>query len=879
MDEVERNIGALDDVSPIAWLQYANRERLVFDSFAVAVDRYFSNLEAQRSEEKMQSQQSSVIKRVEKARSELDERVERLKREELQYVRYAELLRENAEEVDAVRAILLSELSSGIRWADLGQVVRAAQKNGDPRAQIIDSLRLADNMIVLLLTDRYTDGDEDDMARELERVELRLDQNAFTNAEHYYDLMKKAQHKLQGTLESSQAALKGAEKRAKQQIGEIQMRNTVQKLRKPYWFEKFHWFLSSENFVVVAGRDMQQNELLVKRYLRRGDAYVHADVHGAASVVVKNYLPAGPNGVPPEVPARTLAEAGQFCICRSSAWKGKHTASSYWVHAEQVSKTAPTGEYLGTGSFMIRGHKNFLPPMQLELGFALLFKLDEESATRHRGERRVRGNDEESQSALSEVVSLAPRADDATSAALDYGAEHAGDDGDRASSSDGDDDADDDPAADAPAASRDSVAQDCAAGSRDRDDGVDGVDGDDSTGNEDEDEDDDIAAVAAMLGSYHAPVYVDTPEVDAPDAPGSPAPSSRSSRAALNAAAEQHDFIINNPIASEILLGPGARPESRVRLSAAERRRLKRSGRDAGAPARSKEGCFDGDGDGDSQDRPDDAHGRADVTAGRGNYAQKLQQPQKQQQQKQQLQKQQQQKQQPQKKTRGKHGKEKKQARRYAGQDDEERALRMAMLHVGESVEAQQPVDASSSQQIPPGKLGDKDRVSIFGALEHATFETRVQKKTRESGDASVQQARRDRRQLQREDNEDLKLMVEQEQLKMDEIDQRNREADIDSLTGAPRDDDVLLFAVPVCGPYAALHGYRFRVKLVPGSLKSGKAAHGCMEFFQHTRDLRPRERELMRCVPDDELNSRMISGVRLATAGAQVKSKKKKPA
>jgi len=30
-----------------------------------------------------------------------------------------------------------------------------------------------------------------------------------------------------------------------------------------------------------------------------------------------------------------------------------------------VSKTAPTGEYLPTGSFMIRGRKNFLPPHPL----------------------------------------------------------------------------------------------------------------------------------------------------------------------------------------------------------------------------------------------------------------------------------------------------------------------------------------------------------------------------------------------------------------------------------------------------------------------------------------------------------------------------------
>lgn len=63
---------------------------------------------------------------------------------------------------------------------------------------------------------------------------------------------------------------------------------------------------------MIGGRDQQQNELVVKRYLRpgkcqrkqvqhilshkqkltktkiAGDLYVHADLHGASSVVIKN---------------------------------------------------------------------------------------------------------------------------------------------------------------------------------------------------------------------------------------------------------------------------------------------------------------------------------------------------------------------------------------------------------------------------------------------------------------------------------------------------------------------------------------------------------------------------------------------------------------
>ena len=99
---------------------------------------------------------------------------------------------------------------------------------------------------------------------------------------------------------------------------------------------------------MLGGRDQQQNELLVKRHLRSGDLYIHADLHGATSVIIKN--PTG-NDVPP----RTLQEAGILACCHSAAWEAKVPAPAYWVKHDQVSKTAPTGEYLTTGAFMIRG--------------------------------------------------------------------------------------------------------------------------------------------------------------------------------------------------------------------------------------------------------------------------------------------------------------------------------------------------------------------------------------------------------------------------------------------------------------------------------------------------------------------------------------------
>merc|ERR1712061_339531 len=184
--------------------------------------------------------------------------------------------------------------------------------------------------------------------------------------------------------------------------------STIIKARKVYWFEKFFWFISSENYLVIGGRDAQQNELLVKRYMKPNDVYVHADLHGAATVIVKNHLAtsSSSSSSPTPVPPKTLTEAGQFAVCFSAAWDSKVMTAAYWVTPDQVSKTAPSGEYLTVGSFMIRGKKNFLPPSDLIMGFGFLFKLEESSVEAHKGERRVRTGLEDAASTLGDAASV-----------------------------------------------------------------------------------------------------------------------------------------------------------------------------------------------------------------------------------------------------------------------------------------------------------------------------------------------------------------------------------------------------------------------------------------------------------------------------------------
>ena len=67
----------------------------------------------------------------------------------------------------------------------------------------------------------------------------------------------------------------------------MQQLRILKKLSTPAWFEKFHWFISSDGYLVVGGRDAQQNEILVKRFMTQHDIFVHADIHGAPCVIIK----------------------------------------------------------------------------------------------------------------------------------------------------------------------------------------------------------------------------------------------------------------------------------------------------------------------------------------------------------------------------------------------------------------------------------------------------------------------------------------------------------------------------------------------------------------------------------------------------------------
>ena len=195
---------------------------------------------------------------------------------------------------------------------------------------------------------------------DFDAITLDYDKDVTANAQAFYDRRKEAQLKAQRveeaiakTREEMEAARAKAVKAAKK---------PRIKATKAMWFEAYRWTLSSDGFLILGGRDARTNDQLVKKHLKDGDRYAHADVHGAPSTVIKDGAKA---------PESTLREACEFALAYSKAWSaGLVSGSAYWVLPEQVSKQAESGEFLPRGAFVIRGKRNYVHdlPVRLAIG-------------------------------------------------------------------------------------------------------------------------------------------------------------------------------------------------------------------------------------------------------------------------------------------------------------------------------------------------------------------------------------------------------------------------------------------------------------------------------------------------------------------------------
>jgi predicted ribosome quality control (RQC) complex YloA/Tae2 family protein len=374
--------------------------------FNATADEFFSSIETQRIESRLAERETNAKNRLDAARQAYQSKVGAWRQVQETNIGKAQVIEANLTRVQEAITAVNGLIGQGMDWVEIARLIEMEQTRQNPVAELIKlPLKLYENTITLLLGEADLADAEDNEGDETGSdvsvsdnesdkppkrdmptgnrlaVDIDLALSPWSNARQYYEQKKTAAVKEQKTLQSSVVALKNTEKKINADLkkGLKQEKEILRPVRHQMWYEKFYYFISSDGYLVIAGRDAQQNDILYNRYLKRGDVYVSADLKGATSVIIKNKSTMLSSPVPPS----TLRQAGTVAVASSSAWESKAMMAAWWVSAEQVSKITSTGDYLPTGAFNINGIKNFLPPARLVLGFGIMFIVSEQSKTRH----------------------------------------------------------------------------------------------------------------------------------------------------------------------------------------------------------------------------------------------------------------------------------------------------------------------------------------------------------------------------------------------------------------------------------------------------------------------------------------------------------------
>ena len=355
--------GDLVDVTPIKLKHYEQESVKLqrYDSFNEALDEFYVKVSA--VEQAMGGVEIDQLKRE-------AERLGRIVADQERAIVEAEAEANHAKRIgDAIYAhasglqTLLNEFltakQSGKDWKTTVSEV-SARKKAMINPWVIFGSFDAKNRLLNVCLDGLTFG-------------LSLRRTLYENAAGFYAQNKKARQKLDGAkaaLNDSRERLKDVELKVreaetleKMKPAEITAKLEERRVKRKEWFEKFRWFVSSDGFLVVAGRDAVSNEVLIKKHTDDKDVVFHADIVGAPFVVIKT------EGKKPS--EQCLREAAEFAAAFSRGWReGFGSVDVYWISPEQLSKGGPSGESVGHGAFVIRGERNWMrrTPLRIAVG-------------------------------------------------------------------------------------------------------------------------------------------------------------------------------------------------------------------------------------------------------------------------------------------------------------------------------------------------------------------------------------------------------------------------------------------------------------------------------------------------------------------------------
>ncbi|MFB6170614.1 MAG: ribosome rescue protein RqcH [Haloarculaceae archaeon] len=350
----------------------------VFETFNEALDDYFAHFESEDEPseagrdrpdfEAELAKQERIIEQQENAIESFEEEAEEERRK-------AELLYERYDLVDDIVSTVQGAREEGRSWDEIEARFAEGREQGIPAAEAVVGVDERNGTVTLELDDLRIEVDPS------VGVEKNAD-SLYTGAKEIEEKKAGAQEAIEDTRERLAAVKRrreewkaGEREEEEEEPEETEERDwlaasSIPTRQSEHWYERFRWFRTSDGFLVIGGRNADQNEELVKKYLEGPDLFFHTQAHGGPVTVLKATDP-GEAARDVEIPDRSKEQAAQFAVAYSSVWKdGRHGGDAYMVHPDQVSKTPESGEYLEKGGFAIRGDRTYFRdlPARVEVG-------------------------------------------------------------------------------------------------------------------------------------------------------------------------------------------------------------------------------------------------------------------------------------------------------------------------------------------------------------------------------------------------------------------------------------------------------------------------------------------------------------------------------
>jgi predicted ribosome quality control (RQC) complex YloA/Tae2 family protein len=371
------------DVTPVPLVEREGEDAEPFETFQRALDTYFHEFEESETEEGGAGQRpdfESEIAKYERIIDQQEGAIEGFDEQAEAERRRAELLYARYDTVDEVIRAVRSARDNDVPWEDIGERFAQGAEQGIPEAEAVVDVDGREGTVTLELDDT--------------RVEVDPSVGVERNADLLYQEAKRVQEKKEGALEAIEdtreqlAEVKRRREQWEADDGDDDhepadedseepvdwlSRESIPIRRDEQWYEQFRWFHTSDGFLVIGGRDADDNEAIVKKYMEKGDRFFHAQASGAPATVLKATGPSEPSREV-EFPESTLEQAAQFAVSYSSVWKaGQFAGDAYMVRPDQVTKTPEPGEYIEKGSFVIRGERTYFEdtPVGAAVGVAV----------------------------------------------------------------------------------------------------------------------------------------------------------------------------------------------------------------------------------------------------------------------------------------------------------------------------------------------------------------------------------------------------------------------------------------------------------------------------------------------------------------------------